>query len=98
MSLMDRMKDVFSTLFGITQRTSHLPSLLQVSRNIKSSSLTKQTIPLPMYSSFSERLLRSSPKTAGLSLRVTTKTKLSTLYIVGVLLLISRLIKKTNQQ
>jgi len=27
-----------------------------------------------------------------------TKTKLSTLYIVGVLLLISRLIKKTNQQ
>ena len=48
--------------------------------------------------SFSERLLRSSPKTAGLSLRVTTKTKLSTLYIVGVLLLISRLIKKTNQQ
>ena len=58
----------------------------------------KQTTPLPMYSSFSERLLRSSPKTAGLSLRVTTKTKLSTLYIVGVLLLISRLIKKTNQQ
>ena len=49
MSLMGRMKDVFSTLFGRTQRTSHLPSLLQVSRNIKSLSLTKQTIPLPMY-------------------------------------------------
>ena len=79
-------------------KTSHLPSLLRVTRNIKSSSLMKQTIPLPMYNSFSERLLRSSPKTAGLSLRVTTKTKLSTLYIVGVLLLISRLIKKTNQQ
>ena len=59
-----------------TQRTSHLPSLLQVSRNIKSLSLTKQTIPLPMYSSFSERLLRSSPKTAGLSLRVTYKNKI----------------------
>ena len=87
----------FSTLFGTTQRTSHLPSLLQASRNIKSSSSMKQTIPLPMYNSFSERVLRSSPKTAGLSLPVTTKTKLSTHYILGVLLLTSRLIKKTNQ-
>ena len=96
--LMDRMKDVFLTRFGTVQRTSHLQSLLQVTRNIKSSSLTKQTIPLPMYSSYSERLLRSSPKTVGLSLPVITKTKLSTLYIVGVLLWISQLIKKTNQQ
>ena len=79
MSLMDRMKAGFSTLFGTTQRTSHLPSLLQASRNIKSSSSMKQTIPLPMYNSFSERVLRSSPKTAGLSLPVTTKTRLSTL-------------------
>ena len=62
MSLMDRMKEGFLTLFGTTQRTSHLPSLLQVSRNIKSSSSMKQTIPLPMYNSFSERLLRSSPE------------------------------------
>ena len=98
MLLMDRMKDVFLTLFGQTQRTSHLPSLLQASRNIKSSSSMKQTIPLPMYNSFSERVLRSSPKTVGLSLPVTTKTKLSTLYILGVLLLTSQLIKKTNQQ
>jgi len=88
----------FLDTVGTTQRTSHLPSLLQASRNIKSSSLMKQTIPLPMYNSFSERVLRSSPKTAGLSLRVTTKTKLSTLYIVGVLLLTSMLTKKTNQQ
>ena len=65
-----------------------------MSRNIKSLSLTKQTIPLPTYSSFSERLLRSSPKTAGLSLPVITKTKLSNLYIVGVLLLISQINKK----
>ena len=98
MSLMDRMKAGFSTLFGTTQRTSHLPSLLQASRNIKSSSSMKQTIPLPMYNSFSERVLRSSPKTAGLSLPVTTKTRLSTHYILGVLLLTSRLIKKTNRQ
>ena len=56
MSLMDRMKVGFSTLFGTTRRTSHLQSLLQVSRNIKSSSLTKQTIPLPTY----ELLLRAS--------------------------------------
>ena len=93
MSLMDRMKDVFLTRFGTVRRTSHLQSLLQVTRNIKSSLLTKQTIPLPMYNSSLERLLRSSPKTAGLSLPVITKTKLSTLYIVGVLLLISQLIK-----
>ena len=84
----------FLTRFGTVRRTSHLQSLLQVTRNIKSSSLTKQTIPLPMYSSFSERVLRSSPETAGLSLPVITKTKLSTLYIVGVLLLISQLIKR----
>ena len=57
MSLMGRMKVVFLTLFGTTRRTSHLPSLLQASRNIKSSSLTKQTIPLPMYI---EILLRAS--------------------------------------
>ena len=47
-------------------------------------------------------LLRASieefSKNSGLSLPVITKTKLSNLYIVGVLLLISRLIKKTNQQ
>ena len=88
----------FLDTVGTTQRTSHLPSLLQASRNIKSSSLMKRTIPLPMYSSFSERLLRSSPKTAGLSLPVITKTRLSSHYILGVLLLTSQLIKKTNQQ
>ena len=88
----------FSTLFVQTQRTSHLPSLLQASRNIKLSSSMRQIIPLPMYNSFLERLLRSSPKTACLSLPVTTKTKLSTHYILGVLLLTSQLIKKTNQQ
>ena len=43
-------------------------------------------------------LLRSSPKTAGLSLPVITKTKLSNLYILGVLLLISRYTKEINQQ
>jgi len=38
-------------------------------------SLMKQTIPLPMYSSFSERLLRSSPKTADSYSLATTKIK-----------------------
>ena len=94
MSLMDRMKVVFWTLFGRTQRTSHLPSLLQASRNIKSSSLTKQTIPLPTYSSFSERVLRSSPETAGLFSPAITKIKLSNLSIVGAVLLTSMLVKK----
>ena len=98
MSLMGRMKDVFSTLFGRTQRTSQQRSLLRLRRVTKSLSSTKQTIPLPTYSSFSERLLRSSLRTVDLSSPATTKTKLSTLYIVGVLLSISRLIKKTNQQ
>ena len=56
MSLMDRMKEGFLTLFGTTQRTSHLQSLLVASRNIKSSSLTKQTIPLPI----TQLLLRAS--------------------------------------
>ena len=66
--------------------------------NTRLSSSTRQTIPLPTYNSFLERVLRSSPETAGLSLRVTTKTKLSTLYIVGVLLLTSMLVKRINQQ
>ena len=75
MSLMDRMKDGFSTLFGTTQRTSHLPSLLRASQSIKSSSSTRQTIPLPTYNSFLERVLRNSQTTADSSLPATTKTK-----------------------
>ncbi|BCU96358.1 MAG: hypothetical protein CM15mV12_1140 [uncultured marine virus] len=79
MSLMDRMKAGFSTLFGTTRRTSHLQSLLRVTRNIKSSSLTKQTIPLPT-SAFSERVLRSSLETVDLSSLATIRTKLLTLH------------------
>ena len=84
MSLMDRMKDVFSTLFGTMRRTLRLRYLLRVTRNIKSSSLTKQTIPLPMYNSFSERLLRSSRKTVDLSLLATTRIRLLNPFIQGV--------------
>ena len=87
MSLMDRMKDVFLTRFGRTQRTSHLPSLLRVSRNIKSLSLTKQTIPLPTYSSFSERLLRSSLGTADSFSPATIRTKLLSHYTLVAQLL-----------
>ena len=83
MSLMDRMKDVFSTLFGTMRRTLRLRSLLQATRNIKSSSLTKQTIPLPMYNYFSERVLRSSQGTVDLFSPVITKTKSLNLSILG---------------
>ena len=75
MSLMVRMKEGFLTLLGITPRTSHLQSLLAASRSIKSSSSMKQTIPLPTYNSFLERVLRSSPQTADSFLPATTKIK-----------------------
>ena len=87
MSLMDQMKDVFLILFARMQRTLRLRYLLRVTRNIKSLSLTKQTIPLPMYSSFSERLLRSSRKTVDLSLLATTRIRLLNPFIQGVQLL-----------
>ena len=87
MSLMDQIKDVFWTLFVRMQRTLRLRYLLRVIRNIKSSSLTKQTIPLPMYNSFSERLLRSSRKTVDLSLLATTRIRLLNPFIQGVQLL-----------
>ena len=97
MSLMDQMKDVFLTLFARMQRTLRLRYLLQVTRNIKSSSLTKQTIPLPMYNSFSERLLRSSRKTVDLSLLATTKIRLLNPFIQGVQLLSSLLEKEIDR-
>ena len=65
----------FLTLLGIMPRTSPLQSLLAASRSIKSSSSMKQTIPLPTYNSFLERVLRSSKETVDSSLHVTTKTK-----------------------
>ena len=64
MSLMGQMKEGFLTLLGITPRTSRLQSLLAASQSIKSSSSMKQTIPLPTYNSFLERVLRSSQETA----------------------------------
>ena len=87
MSLMDQMKDVSLTVFARMRRTLRLRYLLRVTRNIKSSSLTKRTIPLPMYNSFSERLLRSSRKTVDLSLLATTKIRLLNPFIQGVQLL-----------
>ena len=53
---------------------------------------------LPMYSSFSERVLRSSPETAGLFSPAITKIKLSNLSIVGAVLLTSMLVKRINRQ
>ncbi len=91
----------FASTVSLTSESKHKVIIIDEADNTTSDVqllLRKQTIPLPMYNSFSERVLRSSPKTAGLSLPVTTKTKLSTHYILGVLLLTSQLIKKTNQQ
>ena len=75
MSLMDRMKAGFSTLFGTTPKTSQQQSLYHLRQSIKSSSSTRQTIPLPTYNSFLERVLRNSQTTADSSLPATTKTK-----------------------
>ena len=97
MSLMDQMKDVSLTLFARMQRTLRLRYLLRVTRNIKSSSLTKQTIPLPTYNSFSERLLRSSRKTVDLSLLATTRIRLLNPFIQGVQLLSSLLEKEIDR-
>ena len=88
----------FLDTFGTTRRTSHLPSLLQASRNIKSLSLTKQTIPLPMYSSFSERVLRSSLPTVDLSSPAITRIRLFNPFTHAALLLTLQLTKGTNQQ
>ena len=97
MSLMDQMKDVFLTLFARMRRTLRLQYLLRVTRSIKSSSLTKQTIPLPTYNSFSERLLRSSRKTVDLSLLATTRIRLLNPFIQGVQLLSSLLEKEIDR-
>ena len=75
MSSMDQMKEGFLTLLGIMPRTSRLQYLSVVSQSTKSSSLMKQTIPLPTYNSFLERVLRSSPTTVDSFLPVITRTK-----------------------
>ena len=86
MSLMDRMKEGFSTLFGTTQRTSSTVSLTSESKHkviiIDEADNTTSDVQLLLRAS-----IESSPKTAGLSLPVITKTRLSIHYILGVLLL-----------
>ena len=73
-------------------------SLLAASRSIKSSSSMKQTIPLPTYSSFLERVLRSSPETADLFLPAITKTKSLNHSIADVPSLISELKENRNKR
>ena len=98
MLLMDRMKDVFSTLFGTMRRTSQQRSLLRLRRVTRSLSSTKQTIPLPTYSSFSERLLRSSQPTVDLSSLATIRTRLLAPYIHAAALLTFLLTREINQK
>ena len=85
MSLMDRMKVGFSTLFGTTQRTSHLPSLLQASRKHKVIIIDEADNTTS--DQFSERVLRSSLETVDLSSLATTRTKLLNRYIHAAVLL-----------
>ena len=85
MSLIDRMKEGFLIQFGIMPRTLRLRSLLAATRSIKSSSSMRQTIPLPTYNSFLERVLRSSPTTVDSSSLATTRIKSSNPSTPGVL-------------
>merc|ERR1712078_83983 len=75
MWLMDRMREGFLKQFGIVPRILRLQYLSQVSRDTRLSSSTRQTIPLPTYNSFLERVLRSSPETADSFLPAITRTK-----------------------
>ena len=77
MSSIDQMKEDFLIRSGIMPRTSHQQSLYRLRQVIKSSSSTKQTIPLPTYNAFLERLLRSSQETVDSSLPATIKIKSS---------------------
>ena len=98
MSSIDLMKEGFLIPLGIMPRTSPLPSLLAASRSIKSSSSTKQTIPLPTYSSFLERVLRSSPETVDSFLPAITKTKSLNPSIADAPSLISQLKESRNKR
>ena len=66
-------------------KTLRLRYLSRVSRSTRLSSSMKQTIPLPTYNSFSERVLRSSPETVGSSSPATIKIRSSNHSIVVVL-------------
>ena len=87
MSLMDRMKEGFSTLFGTTRRTSHLPSLLQDQSKHKVIIIDEADNTTSDENSFSERVLRSSLETVDLSSLATTRTKLLNRYIHAAVLL-----------
>jgi len=75
----------FLTLLGIMPRTLRLRYLSRVSRSTRLSSSMRQTIPLPTYNSFSERVLRSSKETVDLSSPATIRIRSSNHSIVVVL-------------
>ena len=85
MSSMDQMKDDFLIRSGIMPRTLRQQSLYRLRQVIKSLSSTKQTIPLPTYNSFLERLLRSSQETVDSSSPAIIKIKSSNHFTPGVL-------------
>ena len=98
MSSTDQTKDDSSIPSETTQRTSLHQSLSRLKQSIKSSSSMKQTIPLPTYNSFLERVLRSSPETADSSLPAITRTKSLNPSIADVPLLSSELKENKNKK
>ena len=90
----------FSILLGIKQRTLLRPYHFKQLENIKSSLLTKQTIPPQMFNSYLGQILRRSIKTADSSSPATTRTRSLNLSIpdVQLLNLVLREKKKQNLQ
>ena len=98
MSSTDQTKDGSSIPSETTQRTSPQQSLSRLRQSITSSSSTRQTIPLPTYNSFLERVLRSSPETVDSFLPAITRIKSLNPSIADVPLLSSELKENKNKK
>src|SRR5210317_158987 len=84
MSSTDPTKGVSWILYGTRPRTSLRPFHLRDLLNTKSSSLTKQTIPVMMFNSYYGRILRHFIATADSFSPATTRTKSLNLSIPDV--------------
>ena len=98
MSSTDQTKDGSSIPSETTQRTSLQQSLSRLKQSIKSSSSMKQTIPLPTYNSFLERVLRNSQETVDSYSLATTKIKSLNPSIADVPLLSLELKENKNKK
>ena len=98
MSLMDLMKEDFSTQYGTRQRTLLRPFHFKQLANTKLSSLTSVIIQPMMYNSSYGQILRHFMATADLSSPVTTKTKSSNHFTPDVPLSSLVLSPRTDQK